>query len=87
MGSTTQVRRGVTNWSVDDMAGSFEICELIGATRQQVTNWQERASSGFPEPLLRLRCGPVFSRTEVLEWWEWYQHTPKHVAAMERTAR
>lgn len=52
------------------MLGIAEIAELAGVSRQAVWQWTNSKSAKFPDPVLRLAMGPVFSAKEVREWLE-----------------
>lgn len=47
-----------------DLAGLAEVAEAAGRGKTEVSNRARNA--GFPSPVVRLACGPVYSRTEVL---------------------
>ena len=48
--------------------GMAEIAELAGGVDTQVVyNWRRRHPS-FPKPFVVLKMGPVYLRTEVIEW-------------------
>ena len=53
----------------EDLVGIGEIAERVGVKSQAVTNWQHRHED-FPEPLVKLSCGPVFEWKEVVQWLE-----------------
>jgi hypothetical protein len=56
--------------AVNDLAGVAELAEL-GVTRQAISNYLAgRSRTGFPAPLIRLRATPVWSRTEVRDWYQ-----------------
>lgn len=50
------------------LAGISEIAEMLGVSKQRVT--QLAASEGFPRPLERLAAGPVWRRSAVEKWAE-----------------
>jgi hypothetical protein len=49
------------------LVGVSEIAESQGITGHAVSQWIKRYSD-FPEPVVRLRMGPVFYQDEVYEW-------------------
>ena len=51
----------------DDLVGIAEIATLARVSPAAVANWRKR-DQGFPEPLLELRAGPVFSVSAVRRW-------------------
>lgn len=50
-----------------DLIGLFEIAELAGVGPSAVANWRARDLS-FPQPIVELKSGPVFRKTEVRAW-------------------
>lgn len=53
----------------DDLAGVAEVATALGVSRTQVQTWDSRrARNGFPEPVARLACGPIYALSAVLEW-------------------
>jgi predicted DNA-binding transcriptional regulator AlpA len=46
--------------------GVAEVAELLGVTRQRVT--QLAKTDGFPEPQVRLASGPVWESADVEQW-------------------
>lgn len=46
--------------------GVAEIADLLGVTRQRVT--QLAKTKGFPDPVVRLASGPVWESADVEEW-------------------
>jgi hypothetical protein len=53
-----------------DLCGVFEIATRLGVDRKRVYRWIERrASTGAPEPKLRLRGEALYS---YVEWRGWY---------------
>jgi chromosome partitioning protein len=51
----------------DDLLGINEIAELAGVSRQAVANWRTRFPD-FPQPVAKLRAGPVFRVRQVQGW-------------------
>ena len=51
----------------DDLVGISEIAEMAGVKSAAVSNWRTRFDD-FPPPLVMLRSGPVFSRSQVRRW-------------------
>lgn len=50
-----------------DLIGLFEVAELAGVSTPAVANWRNRDAS-FPKPVVELKSGPVFRRTEICGW-------------------
>jgi predicted DNA-binding transcriptional regulator AlpA len=48
------------------LMGVAEIADLLGVTRQRVT--QLAKVNGFPQPTLRLAAGPVWESADVERW-------------------
>lgn len=74
-----------------DLAGVSEVVNIIwpdGAGllhshRAQVTMWAERrATTGFPQEIVTLACGPIYSKREVVRWWDRYRTSPAHLRAL-----
>ena len=54
---------------LDDLVGHSEIAELAGTSRGQVAVWAgRRKANGFPEPVVSLRAGSFYRRSEVATW-------------------
>lgn len=51
---------------MSQLAGIAEIAELLGVTRQRVTQLTKRED--FPPPVERLRMGPVWNLSDVKDW-------------------
>lgn len=51
----------------DDFVGLNEIAQLAGVSASAVSNWRKRFER-FPKPLQELSSGPIFSRSQILEW-------------------
>lgn len=49
-----------------DLLGVYEIAELFGLSRPGAS--LRTREPGFPEPVARLRCGPVWTRDQVVEY-------------------
>jgi chromosome partitioning protein len=52
---------------VVDLVGMAEVAEILGVTKQTLTNWRHRNIS-FPSPIAELRSGPVWKREDVISW-------------------
>ena len=53
--------------SAESLIGLYEIAELAGVSSSAVANWRKRFVD-FPEPLVELKSGPVFSERDVQLW-------------------
>jgi chromosome partitioning protein len=53
----------------DDLLGLSEVAELLGVSRQTVSNWRQRRE-GFPAPIADLKSGPIWRRGAIIEWAE-----------------
>lgn len=49
------------------LVGLKEIAALAGVSSQAVANWMKRYPD-FPEPLAKLRMGPIFDVAPVAAW-------------------
>jgi len=49
--------------------GLYEVAEFLGITRSAVTS-RIAGTQGvpFPEPLARLRCGPIWARADIVAY-------------------
>jgi type I restriction enzyme M protein len=52
----------------DDLVGVAEVAELAGVTKAAVANWRSRGTSGFPAPAADTKSGPMYRRSEVVQW-------------------
>jgi predicted DNA-binding transcriptional regulator AlpA len=50
-----------------DLIGLFEVAELAGVGPPAVVNWRQR-NPDFPRPVVELKSGPVFRRSEIVAW-------------------
>jgi predicted DNA-binding transcriptional regulator AlpA len=48
------------------LAGLAEVAELLGVSKRTATRYSLR--SDFPEPVARLRAGPVWLEEDILAW-------------------
>lgn len=70
---------GVRLLAPSDLVGIAEIAEIGGVSTAAVANWRSRPV-GFPDPVLELRAGPVFSASAVRRW----LHTKRKVRMSNR---
>lgn len=58
-----------------ELGGVAEIAEELGVARTTVSMWDERRSeaNGFPQPLERLRSGPIYDMATIRSWWAYRQ--------------
>src|SRR4051794_25948801 len=50
-----------------ELLGLVEIAALLGVTEQVVVNWRAR-NPNFPKPIAELRSGPVWEKSDVVDW-------------------
>jgi hypothetical protein len=50
-----------------NLGGTAEVSNLLGVSRQGVSNYRQRHPE-FPEPWYDLACGPVYNLDEVAAW-------------------
>jgi hypothetical protein len=50
----------------EEVVGLAELAELLAVTKRTAARYTTRAD--FPEPLARLRSGPVWKRADVERW-------------------
>lgn len=55
-------------WALVDMAGIGDLAKRYRVSRSTICNWRTRYASTFPDPLVTLSGGPVFSFRQVAEW-------------------
>lgn len=53
-------------WDLNDLAAMGDLARERGISSSAATNW--RRYPDFPQPLITLSTGPVYSRTQVREW-------------------
>lgn len=55
---------------IPELGSVAEISAETGQARTTVSMWDtRRESSGMPEPLARLACGPIFDMNAVRTWY------------------
>jgi chromosome partitioning protein len=52
-----------------ELLGLAEIAALLGVTKQVVANWKARKAN-FPKPMVELRSGPVWEKSDIVAWAE-----------------
>jgi predicted DNA-binding transcriptional regulator AlpA len=52
--------------AVDELVSSAEVAELIGVKPSAVYAYRSKGS--LPEPLIVLGCGPIWRRSDIIEW-------------------
>lgn len=52
----------------EQLLGLSEVADLLGASRQVVSNWRQRRQGGFPEPIADLKSGPIWRRADIATW-------------------
>lgn len=50
-----------------ELVGLAEMAELLGVTKQVLTNWRSR-KAGFPQPMAELKSGPVWRMGDLRAW-------------------
>jgi predicted DNA-binding transcriptional regulator AlpA len=48
------------------LAGLAEVAELLGVSKRTATRYVQRPD--FPEPVARLRAGPIWLEKDILVW-------------------
>jgi hypothetical protein len=51
----------------EDLGGPAEIAEDLGVDANTINQWKIRHAD-FPDPVVRLKCGYIWSRSEVRAW-------------------
>lgn len=57
------------------LVGVHEVAAILGVTRQRVIALVHD-KPGFPEPLTRLACGPVWASADIEEWMTTWDRRP-----------
>jgi hypothetical protein len=92
---TTETETALADQTYAELAGIAELADMLNARRTTVSQWHSRqATNGFPEPVAVLAMGPVWLRSEVLNWWRAYKPmrsttkagTDPDVAALEQSS-
>jgi chromosome partitioning protein len=52
---------------IDDLIGLSEVAQIAGVSPSAVSNWRNRFSD-FPQPMRLLGSGPIFSKTQIINW-------------------
>ena len=52
-----------------DYAGTAEVAEYLGVSKQVVVNWRSRYKD-FPPPVALLAMGPIFRLCETRDWYK-----------------
>jgi chromosome partitioning protein len=50
-----------------ELLGTSEVADLLGVTKQVLSNWRARESK-FPDAVAELRSGPVWSKADIVQW-------------------
>lgn len=50
----------------DELLGLAELAELYRVTKATASNWSRRHT--FPDPVAHLKMGPVWHKSDVVEW-------------------
>lgn len=53
---------------VAELAGLSEVCEIIGFTDGYVSQLLTDQRSGFPKPVIYLKCGRIWDARQVRAW-------------------
>ncbi len=54
-------------WRLEDLAATGDLAQDLGVSKATVSNWTVRYAD-FPQPLVELSTGPVYSRWQVRQW-------------------
>ena len=60
--------------NVPELLGVAEVAEALGVSKQRVSELEE--SERFPAPLVRLRAGPIWSRTAIARFLRDWERRP-----------
>lgn len=53
---------------LDNIVSTAEAAEILGMSRGHVSMLATRGTAGFPKPIKRLRCGPLYDRRQIEAW-------------------
>jgi predicted DNA-binding transcriptional regulator AlpA len=59
-----------------ELVGIAEIAEMAGTRKSAVINWR-KDHENFPKPVVILRAGPIFWKSQVETWLDARQNNPK----------
>lgn len=51
----------------EELVGLYEIAKMATVSPPAVANWRKR-NADFPTPIVQLKSGPVFRKTDVRAW-------------------
>ena len=80
------VRAAVRFVDAADLASSPEIAVRLGRPRRSFTRWRRHQRS-FPNPLITLEIGPVWSWTDIETWWAERKRLKRRVQVSSRRER
>lgn len=66
-----------------ELVGVAEIAELAGTRKSAVVNWR-KDHADFPKPVIVLKAGPIFWKTQVEAWLDARQNNPKFQRYIQR---
>jgi len=50
-----------------DYWGTYEVAKYCKVTKQAVWQWRKRGK--MPEPVAKLKMGPVWKTKDIMRWW------------------
>jgi len=51
-----------------DIMGAYEVAGLLKIGRSTLGNWKNKPPLNFPEPVVKLKTGPIYDRRDILAW-------------------
>ena len=52
----------------DQLMGTAEVAEYVGKTSQTIAGYLAKKGAGIPQPIARLKCGPIWFRPDIEAW-------------------
>jgi len=50
------------------LLGLQEFADVLGVTNNALGNWRRRGVRNIPEPIAELRCGPIWTWNQVMDY-------------------
>lgn len=51
-----------------DLMGAAEVAAYLGWKPSRVADYWSKRAAGIPDPIIRLKCGPIWRRSDIEEW-------------------